>query len=251
MESLKALKTIQCGDVFFEKIEAVIFDKDGTLADSENFWRMLGYKRSRAIDAQIPGVGDPLLMAFGIQEDILDPTGLMAVGSRSKNEIAAAAYIAETGRGWLESLKIARRAFKEADRMFENAAHPPLYVGSLEVLKLLADAGLKLGILSADTTERVQSFVSHYQLNNYIELQMGVDSQPSKPDPDLFLKACDSLGVTPAATLMVGDSTADMEMAKQAGAAGFIAVCRGSLAARDLNDADVTISQLDRIRAIS
>lgn len=243
--------TIQCGDVLFENIEAVIFDKDGTLADSENFWRMLGYKRSRAIDAQVPGVGDPLLMAFGIQEDILDPTGLMAVGSRIENEIAAAAYIAETGRGWLESLKIARRAFEEADQMFATAAHPSLFVGCLDVLKLLADAGLKLGILSADTTEKVQSFVSHYQLNNYIELQMGVDSEPSKPDPALFLKACDTLGVAPEATLMVGDSTADMEMAKQAGAAGFIAVCRGSLAGSNLHDADVKISQLDQIRAIS
>jgi phosphoglycolate phosphatase len=190
-------------------------------------------------------------MAFGIQEDILDPTGLMAVGSRSENEIAAAAYIAETGRGWVESLKIARRAFEEADQMFAPASHPSLFVGCLDVIKLLADAGLKLGILSADTTENVQSFVSHYQLNNYIELQMGVDSELSKPDPALFLKACDTIGVSPEATLMVGDSTADMEMAKQAGAAGFIAVCRGSLAGSNLQDADVKISHLDQIRAMS
>lgn len=245
------MKTIQCGDVKFEQIEAVIFDKDGTLVDAANFWRMLGYKRSRAIDAQIPGVGDPLLMAFGIQEDTLDPAGLMAVGSRRENEIAAAAYIAETGRGWLESLNIARRAFAEADEMFALSDPPPLFSGCLDVLKLLAEAGVKLGILSADTTERVQDFVSHYQLNNYIQLQMGADSELTKPDPALFLKACDSLGVPPAATLMVGDSTADMEMANQAGAAGFIAVCRGSLAASNLRDADVKIAQLDRIQAIS
>jgi phosphoglycolate phosphatase len=51
---------------------------------------------------------------FGIEGDTLDPTGLMAVGSRRENEIAAAAYIAETGRGWIESLAIARSAFEEA-----------------------------------------------------------------------------------------------------------------------------------------
>lgn len=242
---------IQCGDAKFEQIQAVIFDKDGTLADSENFWRTVGYQRSRSIDARVPGVGDPLLMAFGIQEDILDPNGLMAVGSRRENEIAAAAYIAETGRGWLESLQIARRAFAEADRMFANVAHPPLFEGCLDMLKLLAHSGLKLGILSADTTERVQQFVSYYQLNDYIELQMGVDSELSKPDPALFLKACEDLGVAPEATLMVGDSTVDMEMAKQAKAAGCIGICRSSVAANYLQDADVTISQLDRIQVVS
>ncbi|NES40040.1 MAG: HAD family hydrolase, partial [Moorea sp. SIO2C4] len=95
--------TIRCGKVTFPNIEAVIFDKDGTLEDSQVYLRELAYKRSRLIDAQIPGIGEPLLMAFGVQDDTLDPTGLMAVGSRRENEIAAAAYIAETGRGWLES----------------------------------------------------------------------------------------------------------------------------------------------------
>jgi len=244
------LTIIQCRDVKFEQIQAVIFDKDGTLVDAASFWRSLGYKRSRLIDAQIPGVGDPLLMAFGIQDDRLDPDGLMAVGSRRDNEIAAAAYIAETGRGWLESLKIARQAFAEADQMFAKDAQPPLFVGCLERLKLLAEAGLKLGILSADTTQRVQQFVSHYQLNPYIQLSMGVDADLSKPDPALFLKACEALGVAPSRTLMVGDSPLDMEMAKQAGAAGCIGICQGSRAGKDLQDADVTIAQLDQIQVI-
>jgi len=245
------LTSIQCQDIKFDRIQAVIFDKDGTLADSENFWRSIAYQRARAIDAQIPGVGEPLLMAFGIQEDTMDPTGLMAVGSRRENEIAAAAYIAETGRGWLESMKIARRAFAEVDRMFANSPHPPLMLGCLDMLKLLADAGLKLGILSADTTERVQNFVSHYELHDYITLNMGVDSEPTKPDPALFLKACESLGVSPEATLMVGDSPADMEMALQAKAAGCIGICRNSLTTNYLQDADVTISQLERIQVVS
>ncbi|NES97898.1 MAG: HAD family hydrolase, partial [Desertifilum sp. SIO1I2] len=31
--------TIQCGDRIFENIQAIIFDKDGTLAHSEHFLR--------------------------------------------------------------------------------------------------------------------------------------------------------------------------------------------------------------------
>ena len=243
--------TIRCRDVTFPNIQAVIFDKDGTLEDSQVFLRELGQKRSRLIDAQIPGIGEPLLMAFGIDGETLNPTGLMAVGSRRENEIAAAAYVAETGRGWLESLVIAQNAFAEADCYLKDAANTsPLFAGSLEVLKVLSDAGLKLGILSAATTQRVQAFVKGHKLEPYIQLQQGVDEGPSKPDPTLFLQACRSLGVTPASTLMVGDSVGDIEMAHRAGAAGCIGICWGTPEAAHLESADVVISQLDEIQIL-
>ncbi|NET60323.1 MAG: HAD-IA family hydrolase [Symploca sp. SIO2E6] len=240
---------IRCRDLTFPNIQGIIFDKDGTLEDSQVFLRELGQKRSRLIDAQIPGIGEPLLMAFGIQGDTLDPTGLMAVGSHRENEIAAAAYIAETGRGWLESLAIAHNAFAEADRYLQDAAHTsPMFTGSLEVLKLLSEAGLKLGILSADSTTGVQAFVQRHQLEPYLQLQQGVDQGPSKPEPLLFIQACQTLGVEPAATLMVGDSAGDMEMARRAGAAGCIGICWGTAETAHLEKADVVIGQLDEIQ---
>ena len=241
--------TIQCKSVRFANIQAIIFDKDGTLEDSEAYLRNLGQKRSRLIDAQIPGIGEPLLMAFGIDGDRLDPTGLLAVGSRRETEIAAAAYIAETGRGWLESCAIARRAFEEADS-YIGTAPSPLFVGSLEVLKYLFDGGLKLGILSAASTQRVRAFVQRHRLQDYVGLQMGVDSGPSKPDPALFLQACQTLGVEPSATLMVGDSAGDIEMARNAGAAGCIGICWGKPQAAHLHTADVAIASLDEIQAL-
>jgi phosphoglycolate phosphatase len=245
------LATIRCRDVTFVNIEAIVFDKDGTLEDSQVFLRELGQKRSRLIDAQIPGIGEPLLMAFGIEGNTLNPTGLMAVGSRRETEIAAAAYIAETGRGWIESLAIARNAFEEADRYLKNTAHTsPLFAGSLEVLKFLSEAGLKLGILSAATTATVRAFVKRHQLDPYIQLQQGVDEGPSKPDPTLFLQACQTLGVEPASTLMVGDSAGDIEMARRAGAAGCIGICWGTPKAAHLEAADVVISQLDEIQVL-
>ena len=240
--------TIQCKSVKFANIQAIVFDKDGTLEDSEAYLRNLGQKRSRLIDAQIPGIGEPLLMAFGINGNSLDPTGLLAVGSRRETEIAAAAYIAETGKGWLESLALARRAFEEADR-YIGTAPSPLFVGSLEVLKYLSEAGLKLGILSAASTERVRAFALRHQLQDYVQLQMGVDSaELSKPNPALFLQACQALGVEPGATLMVGDSAGDIEMARNAGAAGCIGIYWGKLVAAHLQTADVAIASLDQIQ---
>ncbi|MCT7950584.1 HAD family hydrolase [Ancylothrix sp. C2] len=245
------MATIECRGVSFQNIEAVIFDKDGTLEDTADFLRNLGQKRARMIDAQIPGVGEPLLMAYGIEGDELDPAGLMAVGSRRENEIASAAYVAETGRGWLESLEIVSRAFEEANRPLKNNAPCPLFTGTTELLKILSDGGLKLGILSADTTENVLKFVSYYQLESYIQLQMGVDGGVSKPDPSLFLAACRTLAVSPQSALMVGDSPVDIQMARNAQAAGCIAICRKKSAHSHLKDADVIISQLNEISIVS
>ena len=245
------MATIRCREVIFPHIEGVIFDKDGTLEDSQNFLRELGQKRARLIDAQIPGMGEPLLMSFGIQDDTLDPTGLMAVGTRQENEIAAAAYIAETGRSWFAAKEIAHQAFAEADRYLQrNSDTSPLFTGSLQVIRELAEAGLKLGILSSDSTTNVQAFVQSHQLSDYFQLTMGAEPNLPKPEPRLFLKACQKLGVAPEKTLMVGDSQGDIIMAKKAGAAGIFGICWGQPEAAHLETADVTIAQLDEIQII-
>lgn len=240
------MATIKCRNVRFPNIQAILFDKNGTLEDSQAYLRSIAQRGARIIDAQIPGIGEPLLMAFGVNGDTLDPAGLIAVASRRETEVAAAAYIAETGRGWFESLAIARQALTDAEK-YIDFTDSPLFVGSLDVLKSLSKAGLKLGILSAATTAEVRAFVAHHQLSDYIELQMGVDSGPSKPDPVLFLQACRSLGVEPGATLMVGDSVGDMQMARNAKAAGSIGITWVGKSDH-VQGADVVINLLDEIQ---
>jgi len=242
------LATIKCKNIAFSNIEAILFDKNGTLEDSESYLRTLGQKAARIIDAQIPGIGEPLLMALGINGNFLDPAGLISVASRRETEVAAAAYIAETGRGWFESLRIARQALEEAEQHIGKTPSP-LFVGSLEILKSLSAAGLKLGILSAATTQEVEKFVTTHQLSDYLQLEKGVDEGPSKPDPTLFLEACQALGVSPEATLMVGDSMGDMQMARDAEAAGCIGITWIGKA-DNVQGADVVINQLDEIQVI-
>ncbi|MBE8998690.1 HAD family hydrolase [Nostoc sp. LEGE 12447] len=242
------MATIKCRKITFDNIQAILFDKNGTLEDSETYLRSLAQKATRLIDAQIPGTGEPLLMAFGINGNLLDPAGLISVASRRETEVAAAAYIAETGKGWFESLKIARQALDEAEKYIEQTPSP-LFVGSLDLLKYLCKGGLKLGILSAATTNEVNKFVAHHQLSDYIQLKMGVDEGPSKPDPVLFLQACEALGVEPGATLMVGDAVGDMQMARDAKAAGCIGITWVGKS-DNVRGADVVINQLDEIQIL-
>ncbi len=242
---------IACKNAKFNNITTIIFDKDGTLENSLEYWREVGTERARLIDAQIPGVGEPLMMAFGILDNTLNPQSLMAVGSRQENVIAAAAYIAETGRSWHESRKIAESAFAEVAEskyLTKTAKSSPLFADVEECLKSLSGKGLKIGILSVDSTEAIREFVDNHQLQDYIQLCMGSDEMISKPDPRFFWQACESLGVSPEETLMVGDSLGDMNMAKRGRAAGAVGICRYQNLL--LKSADIQIDTLLEIQAL-
>ncbi len=243
------MATVRCGNVNFENIQAVLFDKNGTLEDSEGNLRSLAQKTARIVDAQVPGIGEPLLMAFGVSGDTLDPAGLIAVASRYETEVAVAAYIAETGRSWFKSLSLARQALEEAEKYVAQIPSP-LFPGSLEVLQNLNAGGIKLGILSAARTFQVKLFVENHQLSDYIKLCMGVDGGLSKSDPTLFLQACEKLEVEPSATLMVGDSVGDMQMARNASSAGCIGITWVGKA-ENVQGADVVIHRLDELRVLN
>lgn len=242
------MAAIDCANHKFTDIQAIIFDKDGTLEDSGSYLRNLAQKRARLVDAQIPGVGEPLLMAFGVQDGKLDLAGLQAVGSRYENEIAAAAYIAETGRGWGEAMQIVQQAFTEADRVMESTP-AAMFPGCREALAAYARAGLDLGILSAATTSQVVKFAQYHQLQAEFQLLLGSDREFAKPDPRLFHQACQELGVSPARTLMVGDSVWDMSMARLGGAAGCIGIA-WDRSGRALSGADVMIANLAELRVV-
>ncbi len=240
--------TIKCRNKTFSNIQAILFDKNGTLEDSETFLRSHAQRSARMVDAQIPGTGEPLLMAYGVNGDSIDPAGMMAVASRHETEIATAGYIAETGKSWFESLQIARKALDEAEKYLGETASP-MFPGSLELLKSLSAAGLKLGILSAAMTDEVEHFVKVHGLGSYLQLRMGVDGGLNKPDPRLFLLACERLGVEPSTTLMIGDSIGDMQMAKNAYAAGCVGITWVGRV-DNVRGADVVINNLDEILVV-
>lgn len=243
------MPTIQVQYQKFLNIEAIIFDKDGTLEDSASYLRDLGLTIVQVLEAEIHNISPFLLLALGIKDNYLDPTGLMAVGSRLENEIAMAAYIAERGIGWFKAREIAREAFQEAQKetSYEQSS---IFPGAYEVLQSLHKAGIKLAILSLDTTAKIGSFIERHQLSDLISLYHGADQRYSKPDPACFRDICEKLGVSPKNTLMVGDSQMDFSVGKNAGAAAVIGICWNNASSKALGGADLKIAHLQEIRLI-
>ena len=239
---------IACNGIIFPNIKAIFFDKDGTLEDSRFFLQKLAQERVGQIAITHPHLKDNLLTAFGVERGI-NPEGLMAVGSRQDNEVAAAAYIASSGCGWFSALKIARNAFeKAATQVKPNRENSPIFTDSIEVLKTLAAANLKLGIISADSTVGIQTFMERENISSYFQLALGSDLNLSKPNPLLYLKACKILNVKPQNTLMVGDSLGDIQMAREANARGTIGISWDNPTAKHLDSATVTIDHLKKLK---
>lgn len=231
------MATIRCGETKFEKIQAVLFDKDGTLANVEGYLRSLGQVRAGLVAACVEGEGcspadstlEPqLLAAFGQGDGWIDPSGLMAVGSREYNEVAAAAYVVATGRlGWGAALTQVKTAFCKADvELPFKAAQTPMLAGVSRLFSALALADVALGIVSSDVHREVEAFVDYYNCNE-ISWYCGESSEYlPKTHPDFLGFACESMGVSPLSTLVVGDSVSDLALAQQ-GAAGFVAMLGG------------------------
>lgn len=241
--------SVRCGAQLFPQIEAILFDKDGTLANVQHFLTHLSQQRAAAVEQQSAGAGPLLLRAFGLGGEGLDPAGLMAVGTRGDNQMAAAVCLAMTGVAWASALALARTAFEVADRALPlKAGLTPPFSGIVPLLQRLTAAGLKLGIVSSDSTANVQDFVHHYNLQAYLAVQLGHEGGASKPDPAGFLLACDKLGSSPAHTLMVGDSLVDIQMGDRAQAAGCVGVVWGWPAVPNLAGASVVLTHPEQIQ---
>ncbi|BAY52210.1 hypothetical protein NIES2134_101860 [Thermostichus vulcanus NIES-2134] len=217
-----------CQGRWFRPVAAVIFDKDGTLADVAHYLRLVAIARAGKIAEHFPNLQASLLQAFGVIGDHLDPTGLQAVGTRQENLIAAAAFVATQGIPWIAALERANVAFGEADQELSAKAPltPPL-PGVMELVQRLHRLGCALAIISSDRTSEIEAFLDTYHLQPFFQLWQGADEPPTKPDPQVFLRVCDRLGVRPEHTLVIGDADSDGLMARRGGAAGSIGVTWG------------------------
>jgi phosphoglycolate phosphatase len=180
------------------KIQAVVFDVDGTLVD-----------------------------AFG---DIAEATnaGLRALGlpEKSREEITKS-----VGYGSLRLVAMVMNLpedspkVKECRRVFvahykEHAGeHAFLYPGARNLLSFLREKGIRTAALTNKPHVLTVKTFEALEADNLLDLIQGeTEGFPLKPDPAGLLTICSRLDVRPEHTIMVGDGDTDMDAASAAGA---------------------------------
>lgn len=91
------------------------------------------------------------------------------------------------------------------------------FAGIVDTLKQLRERGAKLAVLSNKFDAATQEVIDRY-LPGLFDVVHGESATiPKKPDPTGLLVSIEEMGVTPATTLYIGDSSVDMEVARRAG----------------------------------
>jgi phosphoglycolate phosphatase len=211
-------------------IEAVLFDKDGTLCHSEP--RLLALARARLdccqrllnechhqLAAAMAAELRPRLEAtFGLQGNALHPAGTTAVASRDHNLVATATALAQLGLGWPEALELAEAVFEHCDRpTAAEAPVPAATPGLAHLLRQLNTAGGACAVISNDDQQGIEAFLTSHHLGGFFQALRSAEHRPRKPDPAAVVELCLHLGVEPGRCALIGDANSDLLMAERAG----------------------------------
>jgi phosphoglycolate phosphatase len=176
----------------------VLFDCDGTLVDSQ-----------RPILRAMAAVFEEREMAPPSAADVRQVIGLVlpeAMARLLPNRTAAER----------ETLVARYKAIYAALRTEPDHAEP-LYPGALEAIEDLREGGFMLGVVTGKSERGLKATLALHGIEDrFATLQTG-DRNPGKPDPSMVEKAMAEVGADRAGTLVVGDTTFDVLMARAAG----------------------------------
>ena len=103
----------------------------------------------------------------------------------------------------------------------------PLFEGAAEEVRGLARAGFLLAVATGKSRQGLNRALTHTGLGQYFHASRCADECHSKPHPSMLQEIMDELAAAPERTLMIGDTTHDLQMAANAGVAG-LAVAYGA-----------------------
>lgn len=177
----------------------VVFDCDGTIVDSQASIISAMDAAFRAHDLAPP---PPLAVRRVVGLPLEAAVSALVPGGMA---VAMAEEVSESYRQAFRALRL------------QGLVDDPLYPGAQAAISALEAAGWLLGIATGKGRRGLdQTLERHGLTGRFVTLQTA-DSAPGKPHPAMLLNAVAEAGAAAAATVMVGDTTFDMEMSKNAG----------------------------------
>jgi beta-phosphoglucomutase len=207
--------------------DAVIFDHDGTLIDTET-------PDYRACTMLCEEIGLTLT---------LERWAEMIVGRQYGYDLLFEELIHEKRNG-LTTAGLWQRLRELWQVTLENVELMP---GVTTLLPLLQQAGYPLAVATAADRAWVTRWLARFELASYFKVVANRDDVANnKPAPDVYLFAAAQLGVSPGRCLVFEDSVAGLQAAK---AAGMVVVAVPTEVTRSLNfsAADATVDGLHRV----
>jgi HAD superfamily hydrolase (TIGR01509 family) len=189
--------------------DAVLFDMDGLLIDSEPLWT----RAEIELAASLGGTWSTEIKAaiVGTRLDVAVPLILRwyAVPDDDAAVAAAMAFLLH--------------------RMVELYAEElPVMPGALELVDAIRDSGVPVGLVSSSYRELVDAAVATLGAQRFDLTLAGDEVAAGKPDPEPYLLACERLGARPGRVVVVEDAPSGIASAE---AAGCIALAVPSVAA--------------------
>lgn len=228
-----------------ENIEAVLFDKDGTIIDFSSIWIPWAKDIYEYLLSTIPNCNlryEQLMKALGAGEvdEQADPRGPLAIGTMLESQHIVAFKLYEGGMPWNVAVIHAKDSVDYANEKQNHSAFIQAISGIDECLATLKENKLMLGVLTADDTEKAWHHLKKVGLENYFDFVIGSDQVANgKPYPDMALLAKERYGINLSEAMMIGDTNADMQLGKNAGMKMSVGiVSSSSKEAAHLEDAD-------------
>jgi phosphoglycolate phosphatase len=176
------------------RFDLLVFDWDGTLMDSTAV--IVKSIQSSCRDLGLPVPDDARaghVIGLGLKDAL----------TYAVPELAIADYP-----------KMAER-YSHHYRSYDNQLAP--FAGAETLLHNLADAGFMLAVATGKSRAGLDRVFNSTGLGELFTASRCADECFSKPHPAMLLELMDQLGVTPERTLMIGDTTHDLQMAVNAG----------------------------------
>ncbi|MDW3224687.1 MAG: HAD-IA family hydrolase [Paracoccaceae bacterium] len=180
----------------------VIFDVDGTLVDSQaDILAAMG----RAFDSvNLPAPERAQILGIvGLSLDV----AMARLAPGADHERMVQAY---------------KDAYMDLRAKTGAAQSSPLYPGARDALmRMRAREDIILGVATGKSKRGLDKLIEGHALEGVFVTQQVADFHPSKPHPSMIHQAMSEAGADPDQTVMIGDTSFDMEMAAAAGVHGL------------------------------